>query len=182
MLKKKKYLQMDDRILLEKCCRICRANVKNVQSIFQELYMGKRPVDMLKHCLQHSIATEDSFPTNICEECTTKLISAHEFLVICEESEKYYSLLSHRVTKDSVEAKSELVTCTPGNRGLSAVSIKSEQTDQSTNVNDKMKSKFYECFDCKRIYRRLKDLRWHIKNHEMASRGIYRYIYTRNRF
>lgn len=172
---------MEERICSEKLCRICRENRQNVLNIFQEDHFGnrrRRPADMLEYCLQQPIGTGDNFPMTICTECKSKLVSMYEFFVICEESEKYYSLLQqnyyqHRVAKDPVEVKTESITYTPESIEILEVPNKSvEKTEEIlTNDGEKVRSKYYECFICHRIYRRLKELRWHLKNHEKGTRG-----------
>lgn len=176
---------MEDRIYSEKLCRICRENCQNVLNIFEEIQFGERqrPVDLLEYCLQQPIGNGDSFPITICTECFSKLLSMYEFFVICKESEKYYSLLQqqhhyqHQVVKDSIEVKTELITQTPEPIELLELPIKSERKIKEktgnilTNDGEKVRSKYYECFICHRIYRRLKELRWHVKNHEKGTRG-----------
>lgn len=173
-------IQMEDRIYSEKLCRICRENCQNVLNIFQEVHFDKRqrPADMLEHCLQQPLGTGNRFPITICTECTSKLISMYEFFVICEASEKYYSLIQkqhyqHQAVENVIEMKTELITCTSEPIELLEVAIKSEDKTEDilTNDGEKVRSKYYQCFICHRIYRRLKELRWHVKNHEKGTRG-----------
>lgn len=172
---------MEDRICSENLCRICRENSKNVLNIFEEYHYHikrRRPADMLEHCLQQPIAIDDNIPMTICTECSSKLISMYEFFVICEESEKYYLLYQHRhhqhqLIEDPIEVKTELINCTPEPIELLEVPIKYEEKIEEilTNEGEKVRLKYYECFICHRIYRRLKELRWHIKHHEKGTRG-----------
>lgn len=171
---------MEDRIRFEKLCRICRENCQNLMNIFQDVQFGERrqPADMLEYCLQQPIGNGDCFPITICMECTSKLMSMYEFFVICKESEEYFSSLQQQqqqqVVEDLVEVKTEFITfCTTEPIELLELPIRSKVKSKKilTNDGEKVRSKYYECFICHRIYRRLKELRWHVKNHEKGTRG-----------
>lgn len=70
-------------------CRICAKLSNQIENLFETEHNEMVLSEMLKFCLKRPILKENSLPRNICLNCKSKLIATHEFLNLCETSEKY---------------------------------------------------------------------------------------------
>lgn len=79
-------------------CRICAKQSTDTCDLFSNEHDGKKLIDLLRFCVQISVYKNDGLPTNICNECSSKLISTHEFHTLCWISDQHFRknlLFSH---------------------------------------------------------------------------------------
>lgn len=113
----------------ENCCRICEINSENVRSIHEEIHNGKGAVDMLEYCLQQPIDTSEYFPSNICDQCQSKLVECYEFLLLYKKSEEHFLLLYHNqnvMTNNIIKIEALEV---PTSSDVSEILVESEQVN-----------------------------------------------------
>lgn len=96
--KKYSFVKMTESISIDRnnylySCRICAKQSSVTKNLFVDEHNGKKLVDLLKFCIQRAIERNDGLPENICEECTSQLISTHEFHTLCFYSEQNFRKL-----------------------------------------------------------------------------------------
>lgn len=87
-MEEKLNLHVENRLLC--LCRLCAKQTEEIQNLFETVHNGKHLSDMLKFCLQRSIERNELLPVNICFDCSSKLISTHEFHLMCIASEQHF--------------------------------------------------------------------------------------------
>lgn len=108
----------DEKILSPVVCRICATEQNEcVNDLLTSIHNGLYFIDMLQYCLQRSIDKDSRFSLSICLECTSNLIIAYNFNVLCNDSEQRFikEMLDYHVECDSLERKVEVIIDESGN-------------------------------------------------------------------
>ena len=77
-----------ERVDLHNSCRSCLSSGNNLESIFECYYNDIPLSQILMGCFPLVIAESDGLSTKICEQCRLKVLSAHEFFQMFNNSER----------------------------------------------------------------------------------------------
>lgn len=176
----------DEKILSLILCRICRTEQTDdcMNNLLTSSHNGLHFVDMLQDCLQRTIFKDNGIPLAICVECTSNLIIAYNFHLLCNASEKKFKeMLGYHLEPDASEQKLEvIINETDGDMKQSyfidcaAIDTNCDEIDDSgrrvTETNllmeqqtelklNKPRTSRYECYLCRDAFGRIIQLRQH---------------------
>lgn len=181
----------DEKILSPMLCRICATehSDESMNNLLTSTHDGLYFVDMLQDCLQRPIVKVNGFPLGICLDCTSHLIIAYNFHLMCNGSEKKFRemLNDYHLDSDGMEQKVDVIVderesdvkqshfidcsaidlldtnCDEIDGGGGTVTV----TDKVKSPTEKIKSRMsrYECYICTQKFRRIARLQQHLTNY-----------------